>query len=234
MVYNRFKVSDEIRNSIREGFIKGTLKVGDRLPSEDQLAARFKVSKATVREALSQMESESLVEKRRGLLGGSYLIRPRSEKMGELVVNYYRFGTVTPEELVAFREILEPPLAAVAAIRRTEEDLEKMRSNIEEVEAEIRQGRKDPKKALEFHLLIADACHNRLISAIMKALARVFEEILSLMDITLEESRLDIEYNKQFYEYILHQDREGAEQTMVQHFSTFKGIVTRNRSIQGT
>ncbi len=71
----------------------------------------------TAREALREMESEGLIEKRRGIHGGSFVAQPGSEKIGQGVNNLYRFGALTPEELVEFRQILEPALVALAVER---------------------------------------------------------------------------------------------------------------------
>jgi DNA-binding FadR family transcriptional regulator len=58
--------------------------------------------------------------------------------MGEWVVNYFRVGLITPEELVDFRQTLEPALAALAVERRTKKDLEAIRALIDEIDQGVR------------------------------------------------------------------------------------------------
>ncbi len=175
------------------------------------------------------MESEGLIEKRRGIYGGSFVAEPGSEKMGDLVINYYRFGGLTPEELVEFRQILEPQLAALAAERRTDEDLEAMQENIQEVEEAIKKGKPYQAKGIDFHRLIGNACHNRLISAVMEALVKVFLEILSKVPMTLEDAWGDLEYNKKFYEFLLNRQEQEARELMVTHFNTLTEIIERSK-----
>jgi GntR family transcriptional regulator, transcriptional repressor for pyruvate dehydrogenase complex len=232
LTFNRARVSDQIMEVIKQAFLRGDFKPGDKLPREDEIAAQFKVSKVTVREALREMEAEGLIEKRRGVFGGNFASQPGSQKMGELVVNYYRFGSITPEELSEFREVLEPDLIAIAAERRTDEDLQRMRENIEKVEESFAQGKPNPKMQVEFHRLIADACHNRLTSTVTEALTEVFFEILAGLDITFEESVRDLEFNKQFFDCILRRDKRGGRRIMMQHFASFRKIAARNKKLK--
>ena len=227
IVLRQERLSDQVQHHLKQAILDGKFKPGDKLPPENQIAEMFKVSKVTAREALREMETEGLIEKRRGTHGGSFVAQPGSEILGHVLNNYYRFGGLTPEELVEFRQILEPSFVALAAERRTEEDLKAIKANIEAVEASINQGSQNQSKAIEFHRLIADACHNRLISAVMEAMVQVFLEILSKVPFTLEDAKGDLEYNKKFYDYLLHGKKEEARQLMVIHFNTLTEILER-------
>jgi len=223
------RLSDQIKDILKKLIIDGELKPGDKLPPEDQIAEQFKVSKVTAREALREMESEGLIEKRRGIYGGSFIAQPGSDKMGQVVINYYRFGGLTLEELVEFRQILEPELVALAAERRTEEDLQAMQTNIQEVEEAINKGKPNQAKGIDFHRLIANACHNRLISTVMEAFVKVFLEILSKVPMTIEDARGDLEYSKKFYEYLLHGQKKKARKLMITHFNTLSEIIEHSK-----
>ena len=223
------RLSDQVKHHLKTAILKGEFAQGDKLPTEEQIAANFQVSKVTAREALREMESQGLIEKRRGIHGGSFVAQPGSQKMGQAVINLYHFGGLTPEELVEFRQILEPALVALATKNRTEEDLEAIRENIEAVEAAIKRGKPDQAKAIDFHRLIANACHNRLISAVMEALVQVFLEILSKIPMTLEDARGDLAYNKKFFEHLTLGQGEAARKLMVKHFESLAEIIERYR-----
>lgn len=60
------RVSDQIKNALKQAIIDGVYKPGDRLPTEEQIAAEFNTSKVSAREALREMETEKLIVKRRG------------------------------------------------------------------------------------------------------------------------------------------------------------------------
>jgi DNA-binding FadR family transcriptional regulator len=227
IVLRQERLSDQVKKHLKQAILDSKFKPGDKLPPEDQIAESFKVSKVTAREALREMETEGLIEKRRGIHGGSFVAQPGSEKIGQVFNNFYHFGGLTLEELVEFRQLLEPALVALAVERRTEEDLKAIKENIEAVAEAISQGRQNQPKAIEFHRLIADACHNRLISAVMEAMVQVFMEILSKVPFTLEDAKGDLEYNKQFYQYLVHGQKEEARQLMETHFNTLTAIIER-------
>ncbi len=224
------KLSNQVKEVLKQAILEGKFKPGDKLPPETQLVDQLKVSKVTIREALNEMESEGLIEKRRGIYGGSFVAQPGFDKIGQVMNNFYQFGGLTPEELVEFRQILEPQLVAIAVERRTPEDLEAMKKNIQEVEAAISKGKPDQAKGIHFHCLIANACHNQLIGAIMSALVNVFLEVLSKVPMTLEDARGDLEYNKKFYEFMLNGQKQEARELMVTHFKTLMDIIERSKN----
>jgi GntR family transcriptional repressor for pyruvate dehydrogenase complex len=228
---SRQRLSDRIGDELKRMILHGDLKRGVKLPTEEQLAAQLKVSKVSVREALRNLEAEGLIEKRRGIRGGSFVAHPGSEKMGEWVVNYFRVGMITPEELVDFRQTLEPALVALAVERRTEKDLEGIKSLIDEIDERVRRGQASTPKAVEFHRLIGDACHNRLISMVMEALVKVFEEILAKVPLTLKDAEYDLEHCKKIYETLVQRRKRKAQDLMVDHFTVLAKIIDRGKRV---
>jgi len=229
VVIPRPRISDQIGDELKGLILRGDLKRGVKLPTEEQLAAQLKVSKVSVREALRNLETEGLIEKRRGVHGGSFVAHPGSEKMGEWVVNYFRVGMITPEELVDFRRTLEPALVVLAVERRTAKDLEAIKVIIDEIAQGVRRGKMSTHKAVEFHRLIGEACHNRLISMVMEALVKVFEEILAKVPLTLEDAEYDLEHCKKIYGYLVQRKKKKAQDLMIDHFRTLAKIIQRDK-----
>jgi GntR family transcriptional repressor for pyruvate dehydrogenase complex len=229
VVIPRPRISDQIGDELKGLILRGDLKRGVKLPTEEQLAAQLKVSKVSVREALRNLETEGLIEKRRGVHGGSFVAHPGSEKMGEWVVNYFRVGMITPEELVDFRRTLEPALVVLAVKRRTAKDLEAIKVIIDEIAQGVRRGKMSTHKAVEFHRLIGEACHNRLISMVMEALVKVFEEILAKVPRTLEDAEYDLDHCKKIYETLVQRKKGKAQDLMIDHFRTLAKIIQREK-----
>ena len=226
------RLSSQVREILKKSILENEVGLGEKLPPENQIAKMLNVSSVTVREALKELETEGLIEKRRGIYGGSFVAQPGPEKMIQLIANYYRSGGITPEELVELRQLLEPPLIALAVERRTEEDLKALEQNIREMEQCLERGEVNKRIAIEFHYLIAQSCHNRLISAIMGALVDVFEEIISKIPMTIEDGYCDLGDSKEFYGFILHGKREAARKLMIDHFDTLDTIIKRNKNTQ--
>ncbi len=225
------RISDQIKSILKQAILDGDFKPGDKFPPEIEIAQKYNVSKVSAREALREMETQGLIQKKRGVFGGSFVAEPGSEKMVDVVVNSYLFGGITANDLSEFRRILEPGLAKLAARRRTKEDLAAMEQCVNEVDKSIKNGRPDQTKAIYFHCLIADACHNRFISGLMEALVKVFQKVLAKSP-DLETARKDLEYNKLFLKAIREKDGEKAKIVMADHFDTLDAIIKQEEMIK--
>jgi GntR family transcriptional regulator, transcriptional repressor for pyruvate dehydrogenase complex len=228
VVLNRTKVTDQITNILKQSILSGEFKPGDKFPREDEIAVKFRVSKVSVREALRNLEMEGLVEKRRGIFGGNFIAQPGMHKMDELVSNFYQFGSVTPAELIEFRRMLEPALLGVVVTHRTDEDLGKMRANMQEIEEGVVSGKINPAKILEFHHIVAEACHNQLCAAVVKALTNVCGGIADVTLLTLDDGKQHLGFSKRLYDYILRRDKEGAQKAIMAHFEAFEKHINRS------
>lgn len=76
-------ISRQIAEQLREAIVDGRFKIGDRLPTEDELAQRYGVSRPSVREALKGLAAQNLVRARRGPSGGNFVIQPSHEGLAE-------------------------------------------------------------------------------------------------------------------------------------------------------
>ena len=112
----------KVAGAIGARILSRALREGERLPSETELARQFGVNRSTVREALRELESRGLVQRRAGskLMSVS---RPHHEAVAEGVSHALLLHDVTVRDVWEALSILEPPLAQVAARTRTSDDL---------------------------------------------------------------------------------------------------------------
>lgn len=225
------RVPDKIIAVLEQALRDGSLKEGDKLPTEEKIAAQFKVSKVAVREALREMQAKGLIRKERGMYGGNFLSAPDISQMGESLVSCFQFGTLTEDEVIDFRHTLEPVLIKKAIHCRTEEDLKAMWANIEACEKEIGNGSNDVRRHIEFHVLIAKACHNRLFSAAMEAVAKIFDDIAKTWPVNERKKRQDLDFNYKFYDCILNRREDEAERLMREHFELTKAFLREDPDI---
>lgn len=221
------RLSDRVIAVLKQAIIEGELKPGDKLPTEEKIAGELHVSKVTVREALREMETEGLIQKRRGIHGGSYITEPNCEKISEIVSNCIQFGGITPQQVSEFRRLLEPSIIALATERRTKEDLALIRNCITKFEKSLADGKVDHVLAIEFHRLIADACHNPLVSAVMSGMVKIFEDIIATVPMSVEDGLIDLDFCKRFYDCLLHRRKEKSRTLMIAHFDTLVSIIIR-------
>lgn len=167
----------QIADQIRDLIIEGQLKPGQQLPSEEQLSTNFGVSRNTIREALRTLSTQGLIATSRGVQGGSFvalpdpfLVRHNLESgLGLLRAS----ETVSPQELFETRVLLEVPATRWAAERRTETDIDRMRSAARRVESGSAVVERSDRSA-DFHQAVLDTAGNRLLSMIAPPVWRVF------------------------------------------------------------
>ena len=160
-------------NQVQDAIRSGKLRTGDRLASERELCSVFGVSRATLREALRQLEALGSVEIRTGSTGGVFVADPSSRQAADAVEVLVRFHQVSASDLHEFRESFERETAEWAALRASDEDLAAMHLLVERIEAEVAREH-GPWAAiadldLRFHNAVAEASKNRLRIAIMRA-----------------------------------------------------------------
>lgn len=103
-----------------------------------------------------------------------------------------------------------------------------MQEYIKAIHLSIEKGDPDQTKAIGFHKLIAEACHNRFINGLMAALVHVFQQVLD-KEPDLETARMDIRFNELFYENIKARNGEKAELVMKKHFDALEEIIRQRR-----
>jgi GntR family transcriptional repressor for pyruvate dehydrogenase complex len=113
--------TDLVRDQILGLITGGALQAGDTLPPERVLAREFGISRSSLREALRSLGEQGFLASRQG---SGWIVRPASEAAIETVVLQLEVNAVSLERLVEARRTLEPTSAELAALRRTDADLE--------------------------------------------------------------------------------------------------------------
>jgi len=156
----------QIAEQIKKLISEGTLKVGDRLPSERELSIQFNVSRSTVRESLTALEILGLIEVRTGL--GTFVCK---QNQFDNILGEELAGNISPTELFEARLIIEPKLSHLAAQRATIEDIEEMARIIEEAKnLDLNQIYKFEELDGKFHLSIAKAANNEVLYKFEKSI----------------------------------------------------------------
>lgn len=155
----RRNVSVGIADRLRQWILHGRLQPGERLPGHRDLAARFSVSMGSVREAISMLISEGLVETRAG--SGTFVAREVRPARG--VVRDHPLDRKQIEELIEAREVLEPRVVALAAQRASAEQVRRLWEAVEQMEEAALDPRAFAEADVELHMAIAEASGNRFL-----------------------------------------------------------------------
>ncbi len=168
------KLANLIAEQIKSAIHAGSMKPGEKLPSERELAEVFKASRVSVREALKRLETFGLLTVKVGR--GVFVAQMDSTHMSESLSSLLRMRSGTLDDLTEGRLIFEPSIARLAAERITPEELLVLEDNVAAVESGIRAGVSVYEKNIEFHSLIAQATHNISTALTMESLLKVVSD----------------------------------------------------------
>ena len=154
---------------------------GESLPSERELAAMFGVGRVTVQQALRVLESEHLVESRRGRSGGTFVIKPSddSEVMDELAMRLL-WHQREFYELLDYRLLTEPAVSRLAAQSRRNEDLQRIRQALDGM-ASASMESDYMRLDTDFHIAIAGATRNRYLTEASERIRSGLNDALGLL-----------------------------------------------------
>jgi GntR family transcriptional repressor for pyruvate dehydrogenase complex len=164
------KTAELIASHIRGQIVRGELATGQALPSEGALMEMFSVSRPTLREAFRILETESLINVRRGARGGARVVAPDIAVAARYVGLLLQVTHTTIADVYEARMVIEPAAAALLAARRTRRDLDDLNGCIAHLVslAESDDQFKDAEAWLEatqrFHDLILQRAGNRTLA----------------------------------------------------------------------
>jgi GntR family transcriptional regulator, transcriptional repressor for pyruvate dehydrogenase complex len=220
----RNKVYEDVARQIERLILK-KLRPGDKLPSERELAELLRVSRSSIRDAIRSLELMGMVEPRQG--AGTIVCEVTASSLANPLANALKRKEELMSELLDFRKILEPPLAARAATHASPEEISEMESILKRQEQKLRDGETTIAEDSEFHYAVAMASGNSVV-------LKVLDILMDLLRDTRERS-LQIEGRPQkslagharILEAIKRHDTEAAKAAMRRHIEDVEEIVLR-------
>ena len=164
----------KVASRLEEAILSGELAPGDYLPSEREISAQMDVSRSVVREALGRLASFGLVRSVHG--SGTRVEEPSSRPV---TVGYQRLLRRTDlriQDLAAVRLPLETTIAALAAARRTEADLDALRATQKVLGNPRRSLEAHVRADLDFHAVLARATGNPLFQVVLAPIQELLIE----------------------------------------------------------
>ena len=170
-----FRLYEQIVQQIEDSIRKGTLKPGDQLPPEPDLALQFSVSRTAVREAVKVLREKGLVEPYSGR--GTFVTDGTPQSIRQSFDLLIKLGQ--PEgsaRLVEVRQILEPEIAALAATRAEDQHIAAMREAIAVMDSTLEEADAFIEADNDFHLALAEAAANPLILSLIDSIVGLLRE----------------------------------------------------------
>lgn len=208
-------LSKQIAEQLREAIVSGQFKIGDRLPTEDELAQRYGVSRPSVREALKRLAAQNLVRARRGPTGGNFVVQPSYEDLAEslsasatLLVG---IGALDIEEIIEARRMLQSGCLKLAISHATEEQLRNIENALDR--------QKDPEISdqafcqadVAFHRALVDAAGNGMLRFVMYTVIEALVPVTNMVVTVVRERSDIISLHEQILEQLRQQNSAGLD-----------------------
>lgn len=177
MKIERKKISDQVLEHIKQMLKSKQFTVNEPLPSENEFAKLFGVSRAPVREALSVLQASGIIETRQG--GRTYMKEVNlNEMLDDLKMEYISLDQVF--ELLEMRMVVEPQAAALAAKRRNDNDLKRMKEALNQFQLTLTQsGEIGDKADVLFHKYVMTAAKNSFMIRVMDNVDTLYRKAIS-------------------------------------------------------
>jgi DNA-binding FadR family transcriptional regulator len=195
----------------------GVLEVGERLPSEAELAERFDIAPMTLRQALAILREAGYVETRRGRGGGTFVRRALPPAPTRTAKARLRSLTVEDlRDLVRFRRLVAGAAAALAAERASQAEIAELRALVEQMAPPppFSQFRRADSR---FHLAIASASGSRRLAAAETSIQAELSDLLALIPHPPEALRVSNGQHRAVLEAIARREPAAARELVEQH-----------------
>lgn len=188
---------------------------GSKLPNENDLSAALQVSRTTLREAISFLVAQGVLEIRRGK--GTFVADPlpaTGMNLGDLSGLRSR---VRAKDLFEMRLIFEPATVALACQRASDEELLQIQKKAQRMEEIAADGGDWPAADQEFHWAIIKASHNEYMRQLYPIINKAVNEILQISQNRHHMQEIAVADNRLILEFLLKRDEAGARHAMSIH-----------------
>jgi len=225
------RVYEDIVGQIDHLIQRGKLKRGDQLPTERELVDTFKVSRASVREAIFYLEAMNLVQRRQG--DGTYVIASNEEAIIQPLATSLFHEKDDLIDIFSLRKIIEPEVAQLASKNATNEEIAELEEILEEQKKEVVDGKNPIRADSDFHHCLARIARNRVLERLMLAL---FDRLRQTRERYLhpeERKRRSLQGHQRIFSAIRRHNPVATRKAMLQHLEDVEDIIFKKREEVG-
>jgi GntR family transcriptional repressor for pyruvate dehydrogenase complex len=224
---DRVPLPEQIAGEIEEAIMSGKFALGSLLPSEQQLAYQFGVSRNVIREAFKFLKERGLILIQNG--SGAMVVPPSARATSNALGRYLRMNPPRNEveALYEIRRLLEGEAARLAAERIETLDHDYLAVCIKRMEKHAGDIEAWSDADLDFHIGVAAAAQNPLFRILLHPLVEQLRDVIQEGYAEAGAAERGLEAHRQIFDRIRHRDPEGAHQAMLEHLRDSQERVTR-------
>ncbi len=219
------RVFEGVAQQIQRLIVDGALKPGDWLPAERELAEQFAVSRSSVRDAIRTLELVGLVVPRQG--EGTVVADVSPEAVVMPLASILLRKRELIAELLDVRKMIEPALAARAAVRASAEEIARLEDILRRQREKTLRDESAVEEDGEFHYQIALAARNSVVRSVLDVLMRLLRETRARSLQTRGRPQRSLEGHERVLDAIKRRDPDAAERAVRRHVEEIEAIVLK-------
>ena len=220
----KIKLSEQTADRLYEMIVdEHRYQPGSKLPNENELSEELRVSRTTLREAISFLVAQGVLEIRRGK--GTFVAGDLPVSGLDLTSLAGLRSRVRAKDLFEMRLIFEPATVALACQRGTDEELRQIQKKSERVEQAAAEGGDWPLADQEFHWAIIKASHNEYMRRLYPIINSAVNEILQISQNRQHMQDVALSDNRMILEFLMKRDEGGARHAMSIHMKHLIGTL---------
>ena len=210
----RSGIAKQVAENIRSAIMDGRLKIDERLPTEDELARSFGISRPTVREALKRLAAQNLIHSRRGPLGGNFVKRPDPEGLSKAITGaatlLVGIGAFDIDEIITARLETEKICCRLACENRQDEQLAVMAAEILVQQDTAISDEDFCASDVRFHRALVDSTGNGPLKLMMYTVIESFIPVTNMIVFRVRERRQVSAFHQRILDAVTARDVEAA------------------------
>ena len=211
------RAHEYVAEQIRRVVVLRVVAPGSRLPYEQELAGALGVSRATITQALRQLEREGLVEVRRGRGGGVFAQQATTDGADPGVLAELRAGAAAIHDAAELRAVVEPAAAGLAAERADDDALARLADHNAEMHAAADDDYRFMRADTSFHLELARATGNPLLAEAVERSRLAMARALEVLPDSPAWHDRSVTQHAELLEALRARDAAGARRAMERH-----------------
>lgn len=227
------RVFEEICEQVRGEMAAGTLRPGDKLPPERDLALKLHVSRTAVREALRSLEIAGVVGLQKGSKGGAFILKGNPDLVTRSIRDMFYLGRISLDNLTEARTLVMQIAMQLACERIRPTTIAALEKNVDRLSGLPATGAISDRLAIsaEFYRLVSQATDNTVLQVIIEALTEIVLQQIKQSNIDVFPNL--ITHRRRLVGYIAERNTGDAKQEMTDHLQRLRRHLMRAERLAG-